>query len=71
MISSNPSDIDVLVVFKDDARPTLFDLVSMEESLQEIFGRKVDLVTRKEIESSPNYIRRKAILDTAQVIYAA
>jgi predicted nucleotidyltransferase len=65
------SDIDVLVVFQKDAHPTLLDLVSMEEALEAIFGRKVDLITRNEIETSPNYIRRKAILDSAQVIYAA
>lgn len=34
-----------------------------------IFGRKVDLLTRKSVEDSPNYIRRRAILDSAQVIY--
>lgn len=65
------SDIDVLVVFQADAHPTLLDMVSMEESLAAIFGRKVDLMTRKEIETSPNYIRRKAILESARVIYAA
>ena len=65
------SDIDVLVVFQEDAHPTLLDLVSMEDALGAIFGRKVDLITRKEIETSPNYIRRKAILNSAQVIYAA
>ena len=31
-----------------------------------IFGRKVDLVSRKALERSENYIRRKAILETAQ-----
>ncbi len=65
------SDIDVLVVFHEDAHPTLLDMVTMEKSLEAIFGRSVDLVTRKEIETSPNYIRRKAILNSAQVIYAA
>ena len=65
------SDIDVLVVFGEDAHPTLFDLVEMQERLQNIFDRKVDLVTRNEIEASPNYIRRKAILESAQVIFAA
>ncbi len=65
------SDIDVLVVFHENAHPTLLDLVGMEKALETIFGRKVDLITRKEIETSPNYIRRKAILDSAQVIYAS
>lgn len=65
------SDVDVLVEFEEEARHTLFDMVHMEEELQEIFGRQVDLLTRRGVENSRNYIRRKAILDTARVIYAA
>jgi len=43
----------------------------MEEDAKKIFGREVDLVSRRGIERSRNYLRRKAILDSAQVIYAA
>ena len=49
--------------------PTLFDLVYMENELKDIFHRDVDLITRKGIESSHNYVRREAILSSAQVIY--
>lgn len=65
------SDIDVLVTFGEKAKHTLFDLVHMEDELKQIFGRKVDLVSRRGIESSRNYIRRNAILNSAEVIYAA
>ena len=65
------SDVDVLVSFTPDARWTLFDMVGMQEELEEIFGRKVDLVTRRGIESSRNYIRRQAILSSAEVIHVA
>ena len=65
------SDIDVLVSFDAQARPTLFDIVRMQDELGRVFGRKVDLVTRAAVEASRNYIRRKAILGSAQVIYAA
>lgn len=65
------SDVDVLVEFEEEARHTLFDMVHMEEELQEIFGRQVDLLTRRGVENSRNYIRRKAILNSARVIYAA
>lgn len=65
------SDVDVLVEFDEEARHTLFDMVHMEEELQEIFGRQVDLLTRRGVENSRNYIRRKAILNSARVIYAA
>ena len=65
------SDVDVLVSFDPGARRTLFDMVRMEDELSRLFGRKVDLITRAAIESSRNYIRRKAILESAQIVYAA
>jgi len=63
------SDVDVIVQFHPNAHPTLFDLTYMEEELKAIFHRDVDLVTRKGIESSRNYLRRNAILSSAQVVY--
>lgn len=65
------SDVDLLVTFDPEARWSLFDLVRMEDGLKEIFGREVDLVERKSIEKSENYIRRKSILRNLEVIYAA
>ncbi len=65
------SDVDVLVRFTSDARRTLFDLVRMEEELKSILGREIDLVSREAIEKSRNYIRRKAILESAEIVYAA
>jgi predicted nucleotidyltransferase len=63
------SDVDILVTFSLDAEWSLLDHVAMEEEASAIFGRKVDLVSRKAIERSENYIRRKAILETAQPYY--
>ncbi len=65
------SDVDVLVEFAPGAQCTLLDLVRMQNELKDIFGREVDLVSRRGIESSRNYIRRQQILDSAEVIYAA
>ena len=65
------SDIDVLVEFEENARHTLFDMVRMERELKAIFGREVDLVERADIERSPNYLRRRAILESPETIYAA
>lgn len=65
------SDIDVLVTFAPDARWGLFALHRMRRELEVIFGREVDLVSRRGIEASRNYIRRKAILNSAQVIHVA
>jgi predicted nucleotidyltransferase len=65
------SDIDLLVTFEAKAKISLFDLVHMQDELKEIFGREVDLVERRAIEKSENYIRRKNILSNTKVIYAA
>ena len=65
------SDIDVLVCFDETTHCGLFDLVRMEYELKEIFGRNVDLVSKRGIEASRNSLRRDAILNSAKVIYAA
>ena len=64
------SDIDVLVTFDSEAQWSLFDHVEMQDELRAILGRPVDLLTRKSIERSQNYLRRQAILDSAEVVYA-
>ncbi len=68
----NPeSDIDVLVTLDTDAHWTLFDMVDMREELKDIFGRDVDLLSRRGIELSQNYLRRKEILSSAKVIHVS
>ncbi len=64
------SDVDILISFAPRAEPSLLDHVAMQEELAELFGRRVDLVTRPAIERSSNWIRRRAILGTAQRVYA-
>jgi len=68
---SPDSDYDFLVRFAPEADWSLLDHVQMETELKELLGREVDLVSRRAIEQSRNWIRRKAILDSAEVIYAA
>ncbi len=65
------SDIDVLVTFAPDAKRGLSETLQMKEELQEIFGRKVDFIVKAAIERNENWLRRKNILESAQVIYAA
>ena len=66
------SDVDVLVTFASpELAPSLFEHVDMEDELEQIFGRSVDLVSKKAVERSENPFRRKAILESAQVVYAA
>lgn len=62
------SDVDVLVVFHDDAGWSLFDHIKAEEELKQLFGRDVDLVERKTIR---NPFRRHHILSNHEVIYAS
>lgn len=63
------SDVDVLVTLDEKAMHTLFDLDRMAQDLRSVFGHDVDLVSRRGIERSRNQGRRRAILDSAQVIY--
>lgn len=65
------SDVDVLAAFSAEARYSVFDLIHMEDELKEVFGRDVDLVEKRAIEQSDNYLRRKHILNSARVVYAA
>jgi len=62
------SDVDVLVTFAPDSRYSLFDLAEMSEELGQVFGREVDLVEKQAIR---NPFRRKAILESMEVVYAA
>lgn len=64
------SDVDVLVSFEPRVPHTLLDIVRMQEELSGILGREVDLVERTAVEQSRNYIRRKAILQSAETIHA-
>jgi uncharacterized protein len=64
------SDVDVLVTFEPSAKISLLDLVEIQEQLAVMVGRPVDLIERAAIEASPNWIRRREILNTAMVIYA-
>jgi len=65
------SDVDVLVKFNPEAKHGLMAFVTIQEELGQLLGREVDLVDRGGVEQSRNYIRRRAILGSAQVIYAA
>lgn len=65
------SDIDVLVTFAPNAKRGLSEMLQMRDELQVMFDRNVDLVVRAAIERSENWLRRKNILASAQVIYAA
>lgn len=65
------SDVDVLVTFAPGAHWSLFDMVRMQRELESFLGREVDLVERKAVEQSENYIRRKKILESLVPVYVS
>jgi hypothetical protein len=67
---SAQSDIDALVSFAPHSTWSLFDHVQMKQELQEIFGREVDLITRRALEQSHNTLLRSEILGTARTVYS-
>ena len=64
------SDVDVLVAWAPDARISLLDDTPMKDELEAMFGRKVDLVGKEGIQQRRNWIRKREILRSAQVVYA-
>lgn len=68
---SSNSDIDVLVSYRPTAKRGLFEKIRMQEELSSLLHRDVDLVSKKAIEQSHNWLRRKNILESAEVIYVA
>ena len=65
---SPKSDVDVLVTFDPDAPWSAWDLIEMREELQNLLGRNIDLVEK---EALRNPFRRREILRSHQVVYAA
>ena len=58
------SDLDLLVTFEPDAKISL-EFVALQQELEEVMGRSVDLLTRQSVERSPNkYFRRFALRHT-------
>lgn len=65
------SDIDFLVEF-DRSQPeamTLDTFLGLKDSLEALLGRPIDLVDRKAVETSRNFIRRRSILSGVESVY--
>jgi uncharacterized protein len=65
------SDVDILVSFSPNTKRGLTEMLQMQDELEAIFKRKVDLIVKVAIERSENWLRRKNILESARTIYAA
>ena len=67
------SDLDFLVEF-DSTAPGALSLktyLGLKDALETLFGREVDLIDRKAIETSRNYIRKRHVLAGVEPVYAA
>lgn len=65
------SDLDFLVTFEADADWSLLDHVRMQQELESLFGREVDLVSRRALARSRNWLRREEILKDARTLFSA
>jgi uncharacterized protein len=63
------SDIDFLVKFSPETKLLLEDIDNIEQELKAMTGRSIDFIFKKNLEKSANWIRKKNILETAEVIY--
>ena len=67
------SDIDFLARFEEVAEDDewdLFDEIHMREELEQLVGRKVDIVDRCAIEDCTNPFIKKEVLSTAEPVHA-
>ena len=63
------SDVDFLVEFRSP-EDSVARFLEFRDALAALLGRPVDLVDRKTVEASRNYIRRRSILGGAEAVYA-
>lgn len=63
------SDVDVMVTFAPGRLPGWEFFADFPDELSAVFGRKVDVQTRRGVEEMSNSIRRRHILENSEVIY--
>lgn len=63
------SDIDFLVEFSKEQTPTFSEFLALQEALDELLDRPVELMGRNTLQRSRNYIRRRSIIRDAQPVY--
>jgi predicted nucleotidyltransferase len=63
------SDVDIMIDFEADAEWSLLDHVRMQLEIQTILRRKVDLIGKRALEASHNWLLRKQILSNLQIIF--
>jgi predicted nucleotidyltransferase len=61
------SDVDVLVVYRPGTRRGLFKFYALQEELERLLGRTVDLVPKEHLKP----MIRDDVLSSSEIIYAA
>jgi len=64
------SDVDIIVTFAAGAQWGLLSHVQMQQELSKLLGRNVDLISKRGLEHSQNWLRRQEILNTARVFFS-
>jgi hypothetical protein len=59
------SDVDILIEYKKDAAPGLFKFIGLAQHLEDILGKKVDLVTKDALNK---YVKNE-VLSSMQPFY--
>jgi predicted nucleotidyltransferase len=68
---NDKSDVDLLIEFEPESGITLFNIVDLKEEFEKLFGRDVDIVSKKAIQQSRNHLKKKSILANFKVIYVS
>jgi uncharacterized protein len=63
------SDVDVLATFDPAFYRGVTEAMQMQDELEALCGRKVDLISRSALERSNNWITKQEILNSLQVLY--
>ncbi len=61
------SDVDVLVTYKPGTRRGLFKFFALQEELEQLLGREVDLIPKEGLKP----LIRDEVLSSSEVVYAA
>lgn len=61
------SDVDLLVHFKENVKPGLSGLISLQQDLEALLGRRVDLAEPSQLK----WVIRDRVLEEARLVFAA
>lgn len=65
------SDIDFLITLSSDVELNWSFFELMETELKNLVNRDIDIIFKENLERSSNWIKKKEIFTTAEVIYEA